>query len=305
MISSKIYQLDTSSIQWDVAHIYEHLLIYEFKKYLLYHGVNPDLFGWISGETFENRIFIEAAFYNSEYSRLLNSFMNDLPSFSERSIKTATESVEVEEKGHFIGSTSDLMSDIEKLKNISFNLNSTSGSSTPFKSLIRKSTRDFRDITISIESSELTFDEQKIFLRLRPILSDIINNYLLTNNIIYSRDVSPVHRDGDKERLKFIAIITARNISGSLSGLANNIRHYIENYPIGQHWNDFHSHFSGFASEQLWKNSSIEYYRYTGIITNPEEILRLATIERIENILSKIEIKMRSTRTEDIDLINI
>jgi hypothetical protein len=52
--------------------------------------------------------------------------------------------------------------------------------------------------------------------------------------------------------------------------------------------------FEEFANHATWKSFSIEYYRHTGIVTNPAYITSLATPERISAILPKVKIHVRS-----------
>src|SRR5690606_13655908 len=123
MLTTTLHQLDTRDTSWFVAHLFEHLVIEGFYKYLEQESIDSRLFGWIEADTFEDRIFLSAGFYNPKAAKLLNQYLNNLPGYSQKDITRATETIQVEDKVLInIAEPSHLVSEIKRLSNRKWNL---------------------------------------------------------------------------------------------------------------------------------------------------------------------------------------
>lgn len=299
MITSRHHHLYIQHHDWNVAHLYEHLLIAGAKKYLEKHGFSKDFFGWISGETFEDYIFLDAFFYQKEAAECFDNYLETKPTFTDSDIAWATKCIEAEEKVTLHYDAANVKHALNELNSHPWNTQQSSTGNRAVNKIItpRPSAKDFRDISIVFGANDLTNVEQKVFLRLRPILVDITYSYLGSMMPLYERGTSPVARRGSME--KFLTVYTIPRINGRLISLQQQIEDHFHTYPINKHTKELTAHFSGFASEQLWKDSATEYYRYTGIVTTTDEIASLATSETIAAILRKLYIRIRSATAHD------
>lgn len=306
MLYSRHYQLDTTGFLWDSAHVYEHLVILGAKKYLHDHGINQDLLGWITGTTFENRLFIDAVFYLEGSAELFDAYMMDGISVSRQEVDDAVATVEAEEKSRLVSDTSDLLDSLRGLQRQKWNTEvAVEDGAQNSQVLLRPAAASFRDVSIGIGAENLSLEEQKVFLRLRPILQDIVSNYLSRDVVSYERGASPMFKADDASNMHFVIVATTRGLSGNLARRADDLRRYLAEYPTRELWGDFQAHFAAFADEPLWKRAATEYYRTTGIVTTPEEIAGLASVTRIQGVFSKLQIRMHTTTSVERDMLEM
>lgn len=50
MLTTTLHRLDTRDTSWFVAHLFEHLVIEGFYKYLEQESIDSRLFGWIEAD---------------------------------------------------------------------------------------------------------------------------------------------------------------------------------------------------------------------------------------------------------------
>lgn len=65
-MQANTYHIFTKDIDFDVAHLYEHMLIDSFNILLENRDRSKYLNGWVDGETFPEIIYIETGFYNDK-----------------------------------------------------------------------------------------------------------------------------------------------------------------------------------------------------------------------------------------------
>lgn len=305
MLHSRHYQLDSTRVPWDIAHVYEHLVILGAKKYLRDHGINQDLFGWVTGTTFENRLFIDAVFYHERSAEVFDTYMTGGISVSRQGVEDAVSTVEAEEKSRFVGNKGILIEPLRCLSRQKWNTEVTAENGVQTSGvLFRSAAASFRDVSISIGAEGLSSEEQKIFLRLRPMLQDIVSNYLSHDVVLYERGASSMFKDDNSSDMHFIVVATTRGLSGSLVRMADDLRHHLVEYPIKELWGDFQAHFGAFAGEPLWKSAATEYYRTTGIITTPKEIAGLASVARSQKVFSMLQVRMHTTTSEEREMLD-
>lgn len=303
MITCKHYQLDVRCCDWNIAHIFEHMLIMGAKSHLRSNGINIDLFGWISGLTFEEQLFLDGGFYQEKSARLFDDYMRGPHDFSKEDIQRAIISVELEEKSHFtVYDNTNVTETINKLNHLKWNT-VFAGPAAPVSSVLKRASRDFRDIAIIVTATELSPSEQKVFIRLWPIVADIINNFLATKAGSYEVGTSPV-RDR-ATALQFFSVYTIPATKGKLTDLQNELTAHLLEYDIQAAWPDFAAHFNAFASTELWKDSATEYFRNTGIVTTTSEIQSLATKNTVANVFKHLNIHMRTAKSCERQLVMI
>lgn len=300
MISTRHYYLNTSLLEWNIAHVFEHVIILAAKSRIAAGGYPIDLFGWISGETFEKQLFIDAGFYQNEASALFDEFMISSDISYKRHIAEAISMVEAEEKSTVNMSADDIIGQFPLFDTLQWNtLNAIKPSmtSTVPSQFFMKSAKKFRDLSIVISAKSLTPNEQKVFLRLRPILIDIASEKLSQNLSLYSRGASPVFISNNIG--KFFFVITTKNMPGRLTRLEELVTNHIQAYPVAKKWPTINAHFEVFATEPLWADTPTDYYRHSGIVTTTAEIADLATKSLVNSVFSKIRINIRTASAHE------
>lgn len=300
MIYTFIYTLETDCYQWDVAHLFEHLVINDFFEAVSEHGINPALIGWIRADTFEDRIFIDCGFYQSEVANLFQEYIDDLPLFSEENISIGLKVMEAEDKvAVAILDKQMLNKNIFELSQIRWNADEQKAAVGSKSELLqsRRAASKFRDITIGVYAEDLTKNEQILFLRFEVLLADIVIHMLRTNFHVYSRGSSPVQKQDTI--MGALIVFTLAKRPTILKDIKTLLELSIHNFDVRQNWAAVNAHFKGFSSNELWKDFAVYYYRWTGINTTTDEIASFATQENISSVLHKIKFVVRASDADD------
>lgn len=69
------YHLNTTGVEHEVAHLYEHMLVMTAHRRLAAAGVGNLLAGWVAGETFPRMMFIDYALYTAQAEQVLAAYM--------------------------------------------------------------------------------------------------------------------------------------------------------------------------------------------------------------------------------------
>lgn len=300
MITTVFHRLDTADTDWQSAHLFEHLFVTGFYRFLSDHSVSPVLFGWLSAETFESCIYIDGGFYDPYAATLMQEYISQLPDFSSGDIEHALEQMQAEEKVLLTVVDKQLL--IECVKKLSkrtwdTTLEMVSGS----KRLItaKRSAKEFKDIIVTVYADELTPEEQKVFLRLNVVIIDTVSSVVVTKNTAYSQGNSPVALQDST--MAYMSKFTLRRHvrAPSLASINTDIQQAIRDIGVAANMSALNKHIAVFAKEALWRAMPLEYYRNTGIVTTVSEIASLTTKERVTSILGKIRVETRLATPED------
>ena len=301
MIHTKLLTIDTTAWPLETAHVLEHWWIDEYQRYLTEQGVAVELSGWFSGSTFEDRIFIETGFYSKTVAALFDTFTT-LPLQPKLDyIEHAITTVECEEKRQFNAQDKELLScQIMSLhsKRLKWSRHLPQLAEL-FIPSSKPAAKHFRDTSVLITAKKLDDNQQKVFLRLRPIIGDILLGYLEEKFRAYPLGMSDVVKTPGSDEIGLITAYTIPRIPGSLKDIAVAIENLFKTYRVEKHADDFKAHFDGFAAEPLWADAPAEYYRNTGIVTTRNEIRELATPERIAAIFQALSIRAHTTRATE------
>lgn len=292
MVYSKLYQLDTSDSEWQVAHLFEHLVIHKFYSMLASKGVHSEMIAWVNGKTFENTVFVDTLFYTRVLADQFDTFVTNLPSFSDDEIAYGIATLQAEDKIILtVNNVLALQSELAKLSKRDWNTRKLlkHGSSKQTILTEKQSAKDFRDIIIISKATNLTVTEQKVFLRLTILLMDVVTDSLSTIPGIYrGNDSDIVAQDKD------MAFMTQYTIT---KGTA--LKQIQDAVSSATTVDDDHTkgvidcHFKTFSAEPLWQGAPIEYFRQTGIITTNQEIAKLATFNVVKSILQKSSLEVQ------------
>lgn len=300
MVWSKLYRLDTSDTEWEVAHLFEHLVIRRFYSTLKKIDIQSQLIAWTGGETFEGMIFIDTLFYTAELAAEFEKYITRLPEFSDSEILYSIATLEAE--GRIILSIHDmtaLRKEINKLHVREWNapIVSFKQEDIPKSAILveKRSAKDFRSIVIIVKIENLTADEQKLLLRAHILLRDIVYDLLGPIGSIYQDSDTPLIRH-EEDMAFMLGVTTSRNTS--LKQIRERLSSAILTDVLDLE-KTLKSHFTIFAGEPLWQNAPIDYFRQTGIITTNQEIASLATTDRMKSIIDKTSFEVRRMTAED------
>lgn len=288
MIYSRLYRLDALDTEWQIVHLFEHLIIHSFYLMLKDKYIQSNFISWINGDTFEGVLFIDTLFYTHELANEFDTHIKNLPAFSEKDLHYALATLQAEDKIiMFSNDIPSLQKEINKLRQREWNtpIISFKPESVPKPIILaqRRSAKDFRDIVIVTKTEGMTLDEQKLLPRARILLMDITTDALAPISGIYPVGHSDIIRRD--EHMAFISGFTITKgttlkdirsiLAGALPSKVFDLEKILKN------------HFEAFSNEPLWQNAPIDYFRTTGIITTNQEISSLATVDRVLSIIDK------------------
>lgn len=293
MIATALYRLDVTDTQWQVSHLFEHMLIRGFFKLLNERDISSDLVGWVQADTFDDQIFIDTGFYNVSTQKIFNEYISRLPVFTDDDITYSIATIQAEDK--LLITTSDtvkLGQEIEKLSHRAWNVDHVLSQKIVARPLLeQKVARKFRDIIIEVHANHLTKQEQKLLLRFRTILIDIAYEALATIPGIYQRGSSALALRG--EDMAYMSHYTITRSTVNLKHIHKLLEQRFQAYYVSSAMPAIHDHFTQYVQEPLWQAMPVEYFRDTGIITTVEEIASYATRETIESLMDKISFIVR------------
>lgn len=304
MITTAIYRLDTSDTQWDVSHLFEHAVLRGFYEHVKQLGYHPGLIGWLSADTFEKCIYIDAGFYDPAVARHFAEYLTSHPTFSEADIALNLENIEVEEKAiATITSHEELIRTIHTLSERTWNNSVQVDQKVQTIISLRKRASRFRNVTIGLYADDLSDTEKKLFLRFYVILIDLLRYDLRSTYQCYSRGNGLIRQD-DEGLMGFIMQFTFVRDGIRRDKIADRVRHAMEVFDIAGNMEAIDRHFEAFSSEPLWASFPVEYYRDAGIVTTVEEVAQTATAENIKSLLSKLQVLVRPSTELDSQVIS-
>lgn len=304
MLLTYVHQKEYTSASYDVAHLYEHLVIHSFYTYLESHQVQPGFIGYVGGETFEKVVFLQASFYNKRIADLYEKFLSKPIVADDSFILHALRELEAEDRVSL--TVRDKASFNQQLQSLItttwIDNNSVISSSmlevaklpdSPLET--KKIERDFREVLVGIyaENSDLDNNERTLLLRLLAILGDTIHLEMRQKlHCAYVEDPAVMADNeyiGNTYNLRFNKKIPLRTIK-------NLVEAKLLNMDIDSIMPLINAQFEEYSQRSSWNDKVIDYFRYTGIVTSNAYIASLATPDRIATVISKLKIHVRVTR---------
>lgn len=300
MLVTRVYQKEYTAASYDVAHLYEHIVIHSFYKYLESHHIQPGLVGYIGGETFEGIIFLNTTFYDQHVADLYEEFLSKKLEISDALISHTLHELEAEDRINLImRDKASLDQQLDSLVTASWVNNNLIVSGilktsklplSPFET--KKVAKDFRTVMVGVygNNEDLDEDERILLLRLSAILGDILHVEMRQKLETFYVEDSQVMSDNEYIGSTYHFQL-ANNVS--LQTIKNIAEKKLATFDIASSMPFITMQFNEFSKRSSWNDKVIDYYRYTGIITNNPYIASLATPKRTAALISKLKVHVR------------
>lgn len=310
-IQTGLFRLYNPKMDWGVAHLYEHLLIQTFQNYIEKLGYSPYLYGWVAGETFQDVIFIEYGFYNPKVEKLFEKFINSEDRIDSSLIHNEVVRIEAEE-GSLINVSNHkvLVKKLQELAEHAFvSVEKDSdivitGDSQNSISLItqNKSKKSFKDITITVGLGEASLEEKALFLRMTPIIFDLLNSLVYSKGL-YQKHISwPIYKNNHDAMLAF-SVYTIKKSTYTNKELETLIIDALLEADFTKHEKELQCYAHGFMSTPLWNTFPIDYFRYTGILVSRKNVAELLTVDNIQSVIKRLKINVSNGSDEQLEFV--
>jgi hypothetical protein len=306
-IQTELFYKDTRNCDYEIGHLYEHLLIQDFYETLNADGYIDGLWGWLSGETFDGALFLSAGFYDNSAKKRFINYMQQPPSFSATSIKNAIAHMEAEDDVLITYDMSDITRQLQKIETLGFirlsgnedlaiHHDSTQKDLPKSKYLVaRKSKKSFQNFSIKIGICNPTNLDKEIFLRLNVVANDVVAGALnqmsaygyfgegpifeeQTDNFIFHYTEQTIAKKHYDEK-RILSKLTQELKGVDFTGKKRDLKKYIRGYYL-----DTSSDFV------------VDYFRFTGIVTSKYHIYKLFTPKNVQKVWDKLEVKIEPVK---------
>lgn len=265
------------------------------------------MYGWVSGETFRDVMFIEYGFYNPEVEELFIQFIQSNNRIDLDLINNEITRIEAEMKSivtipdhevikkRLISLNSLPITNAEQSDGIA-QLQSVADQAEPTTWIEKSTEHAFRHITVTIGLKEGTQADKAIFLRLTPLITDAINAQLFKQGF-YQNEVSwPIHNTVHDTML-FHAIYTVRKKAQNTRVIAKELATLLAQLDVTSCQKEVAHYIQGFMHTANWHTFPIDYYRYSGMLVSRNEIAKLFTPVNIQLVLKKLIVDVSPTTT--------
>lgn len=310
-ISSGLYHMKTRDFDYEAAHLYEHMLIQTFINTLPEHGISQFFFGWISGETFRDFMFINYNFYDSKVESLFRRFMKKDGRIDFSMIDNQLVRIQVEDLSVINKIDSDkLVAELKRIDAAPFYDHSgkivaehvESSKAIPSQIIeMHPSKPQFSHVVISFAANNLTLDEKLAFLRLTPIIYDATDLALFSIGL-YQNHVGPLSDNNNKDGMTTSATYTTLQNSNTPQQLRDAIQNSLDRLAndISKYSPQIKQYINCFKDSTEWSDSPLDYYRHSGVLTSRSQIVAAFTTQNILSILSKVDVKCRIVAIDDL-----
>jgi hypothetical protein len=315
-VKSGNYSLDIRGFDSDVAHLYEHLLIVSFKQLVEQRGFSPYSYGWVSGDTFADMMYIEYGFYKSEVEELFKSFIARTKRIDMSLLDIEIERLQAEDKAVFLDSPkAEIQKQLDDLDKLHFRDNSElheplflTDIPGDFRSEVfktKRASKSFRKVAVIVGSNQLSKIEQLAFLRFSPIIQNAVDNCMQSIGAYETCSSWPITKNNEKgiweltihtiRRGKYTSRQITHFVESELVKLANDIE---------QRPTDLQAFIDGFMTVPVWDHFSTGYYRWTGIAASKKSIYEAFRPEVILPLLNKLKVTVREPSDDDLVVCN-
>lgn len=274
------------------AHLFEHVFIRGFYKYLEQNGINPYLIGWLSADCFDEFLFIEYGFYQAKVERLFKKYLSTPLPFNSEIITSELAVIEAENAKSIAVNHSDLLKNLSDLQSRPWNRLLTVTKSNRQLNISSKPQKIINfSLKLSLKTDDLAL--KQLFLRAFIFFSDIAALALRQQFSAYPTDNSIVMIEPNQPNLAYCLInFVVRATNYNKIAMQKFITETLANFDFVSEQTALKAHFDFFQTEPFLQRLRIDRYRYSGINIDNQSIAKLYTLERLQQIQKHLEIKI-------------
>lgn len=327
------YHLNTTGVEHEVAHLYEHMLVMTAHRRLAAAGVGNLLAGWVAGETFPRMMFIDYTLYMAQAEQVLAAYMAgpnriDWDLLDQELQRVQTEARSVITNQAIADPTSPdrarLTRALQKLDRRPFyryddaaqgtagdeftptyhaHLAGSNHAATPLLPM-RPARQRYRDVAVRFGARGLPLQEKLAFLRLKPLIGSWLDSQLEPHGASLRGSSTPF--DHLSSALAAVAIYTLPRTGLRLASLQ---RHLARSLPalaqeLTAHPSNLAAYRDCFAHDPEWRDAPKEYYRAAGLLATRQAIARALTPGNIHTLLGKLQLEVRPATQADWDYLD-
>lgn len=298
---TSLYICQAKGVDWDVLHLYEHLLLESFEQLLEKQGYSRISYGWVSGETFDGVVFVEAGFYNQKVQQLFHEFMTSPVSrINYNLIDITLESIQAEERSVLENynevAVKELLVELDAKPLVSVeqitDIQIIPVHSGAEKSLIKfnESTDVFQDFRVVMSLADGNLENSAVFLRLTPLIFQAITAYVRSKGgYLYETTDGPAHNMAHHS-LYEIGTYGIKKGAFLPELFKGELEQAVRTYEPLRDALAITQYAQTFATMPQWHTFPIDYFRRTGYIVSRKKIAELFTPERVAEVLKAVKI---------------
>ncbi len=308
-IKTGVLFLRIEKINTEAAHLYEHLVIRSFHDLLRTEGIPPYLYGWVGGETFTGGLFLEYGFYNEKVEKLFLEFIARNQKINKKFLESELVRIQVEAESILEWcDKQELSIQLDMLDGLKFtNLEKTNmvellpSDTSPEDTIkLRRSKTAFRNITILVGKPPSSLEEDALYLRLIPIISDAINDKFFEMGL-YERAVGwPVRNERHNSLIYFGIYGIKRNTQSNIQ-IQKAAKEALAAINVRTVKEELLLYSEGFLTTPNWHTFPIDFFRHTRIVASRKFIAAHLTAENIHAVLRTLELSVKPTSDDHWD----
>jgi hypothetical protein len=309
-----VYRLDIRSINSEIAHLYEHLLIRSFDIRVVQAGYAPYLMGWVGGETFRDAMFVDYGLYSAEVELLFREYMTGSSKIEFELLDDELERIAAESRVLLEYTSKDeliaCLQDIDSRTWVDLSAETSGGVEhfavptpqvRPELLTEHRSKKSYKDITVRWTLSDATLEERTVLLRLLPILLDALSLQFWPMGA-YGRATSWPLYSNEAERMAILSIHTVRRSRHTNAAFKRAAEEALRSIDLEAHWDEVEQYKQCFATTPNWHSFPIDYFRYTGIVASKRDIVNLMTLPRMQSVLRKLHVEVVNAQPAHYDV---
>lgn len=303
---------DTIDVPGDIAHVYEHLFIESFYKFMIKNNTSPELEGGLVGEVVGGIIFLEYLLYNDKTEDLLKEYITLNHKVDKTLLESSIKTVESENYKPLKFNKDEFNKWIEILDsretvNVDEMPEALDLRKVALKHKKEKESTDeqikmFRERTIRFGMQFKNIEQHTAMMRLTPLINNVVMDEL-TMLGAYSRGMGYANRKmnlPDVDLLTLIVTISKDVPSAHIKHVVKTGLNKLKN-AIKQHPEMVKAYIDCFEAMPNWHSYPVDYFKHTAILTSRKLINKNFTPENLLEILDTLEFEVKITKDSDYD----
>lgn len=303
---------DTIDVPGDIAHVYEHLFIESFYKFMIKNNTSPELEGGLVGEVVGGIIFLEYLLYNDKTEDLLKEYITLNHKVDKTLLESSIKTVESENYKPLKFNKDEFNKWIEILDsretvNVdempeALDLRKVALKHKKEKEPTDEQIKMFRERTIRFGMQLKNIEQHTAIMRLTPLINNVVMDEL-TMLGAYSRGMGYANRKMNLPDVDLLTLI----VTISKDVPPAHIKHAVKTglgklkNAIKQHPEMVKSYIDCFEAMPNWHSYPVDYFKHTAILTSRKLINKNFTPENLLEILDTLEFEVKITKDSDYD----